>query len=520
MAMNIEQQRALAMASARMRMAQQSNTGYAEDVTKSLGSGLARGAADLIGLPGTLGDLGQAGFGYAMRKGYELATGGEQPNPQGGLVERFFAGPQPDNPMPQNPLSGDAMRGYLSKATGGRTDYQPQTVPGEYARTIGEFGPAMASGPGGLVRKTAMSVIPAVSSETAGQLTKDTAAEPYARLGGALVGGGLSAGRVNATKEAARGAPSPEKLKATTDRLYEMMRNAGITYDAGDYARTVQSAADEIVKSGFRPVGPSKTAFEWLDELSNQIGKAPDFADIDGIIKTLGEEARGALATPDKKPLGKALNIIRDKLMDFEANAAFTSRSGVSRDTLNKVRSGARDLAKRNIKNRMLTEVLDNADNYAAGQEAGIRNGINNLLRSKRGNQIFSAEEKKALREVSQGRKGLRTLSRFGFDVTKLSGNATFLPAIGAVGAGQLAGAPAGAGLALAGTAAKALSPYLTNKAFQEAMGAIRTGKLADKSAMNAVRAERVKQNIRRLLAVEPSIVVGGQALDSQQQQF
>jgi hypothetical protein len=116
--------------------------------------------------------------------------------------------------------------------------------------------------------------------------------------------------------------------------------------------------------------------------------------------------------------------------------------------------------------------------------------------------QMFKGEERKALLDVAQGRKGLRTLSRFGFDLSKLSGNATFLPTIGALGVGA-ANPMAGAALAATGTAAKALSPRLTQRAFDQATAAVRSGKLSSPQHMNAVKAKQMQALIRTLLTAK-----------------
>lgn len=70
---------------------------------------------------------------------------------------------------------------------------QPKTTAGEYARTIGEFAPGAVLGPGGVVKNlTKFGVAPAIASETAGQATEGTKAEPFARLAGALLAGGAA----------------------------------------------------------------------------------------------------------------------------------------------------------------------------------------------------------------------------------------------------------------------------------------------------------------------------------------
>jgi hypothetical protein len=68
-----------------------------------------------------------------------------------------------------------------------------KTTAGEYARTIGEFAPA-AFGPESVAGKVASVLVPALTSETAGQVTRQVAPgyEGAARLVGGLIGGGIS----------------------------------------------------------------------------------------------------------------------------------------------------------------------------------------------------------------------------------------------------------------------------------------------------------------------------------------
>lgn len=481
----------------------------AEDVVKAGASGFARGALDLVGLPGSIQDAGQ----WALRKGYELVAG-EPPSPDGGAVERFFAGPSQEVSQKLiggggNTLSGSNLKTAASALTGGATDYQPQTTAGAYARTAGEFAPAAIAGPGGVLRKAAMTAVPAAISETAGQLTEGTAAEPWARAGGALAGGIMAAGRFNPAREAARTAPSREALKQQTDALYQTLRDAGIKYDANAFNRTVQKATDDLLKAGLRP-SVAKEAFGLLEDLKANIGMSPDFDDINGLVQMVGSAARSA-----DGPLRKAFNIIRDNLDDFEKTAPLITNRPLPQKALNELRTAARQTALKNIKARALEEVLQNADTYQSGVEAGIRNVISNLLRSKRGRQLFSGPERTALLQVAQGRKSLRTLSRFGFDLTSIGGNASFIPTVGAIGAGAAGGPLAGAALATAGTAAKALSPRLTQRAFEQAAGAIRSGALATPSGIQRTQQLRNQQILRRLLSA-PMSYAGIQAAEGQ----
>lgn len=193
--MTPEQQKALALARARRRRQESQGAPAAEgggwadtlqDVAASGASGVARGAADLVGLPGTLSDLGKSGMDWLLRTGYETATGSA---PEPGT---FFAGMSGLSPelqaQTQSPVSGPRARAGLSAVTGGASEYAPQTTAGEFAGTVGEFLPGAAAfggmSPSNLLR---FGVLPGTASEAAGQVTEGSEAEPYARVAAALL---------------------------------------------------------------------------------------------------------------------------------------------------------------------------------------------------------------------------------------------------------------------------------------------------------------------------------------------
>lgn len=165
----------------------------AEDIAKSIPTGIVEGATGIAGMQGTLGQLigGQPG----------------QYIPGFGVV-----GP-----------TGEQLNDELRRSLG-RDYYQPQSVAGEYARTAGEFLPGVVA-PGGVGAKAASWLVPAATSETAGQIARaleggerGTGAEEIARFAGGL-GGGLAVGGVNAIRSGAdnvlRGAAegvTPEQL--------------------------------------------------------------------------------------------------------------------------------------------------------------------------------------------------------------------------------------------------------------------------------------------------------------------
>lgn len=155
------------------------------DIGKGAAGGLGRGVAGAVGLPGTIGDVTRAGLRYAgvPDSGLDVAAGVLRHTP----LLRAFTGPNAGQVQ-------QALETYTGKL------YEPKTIPGQYASTIGEFAPAaLIPGGGGLAARALNTVVPAIASETAGQLTKGEPAEPYARAAGGLLGGFAGAKAITPT---------------------------------------------------------------------------------------------------------------------------------------------------------------------------------------------------------------------------------------------------------------------------------------------------------------------------------
>jgi hypothetical protein len=147
-----------------------------EDIAKSLPTGVVEGLTGLAGMQGTIGQMiyGEQSLGQNM--------------PGFGIV-----GP-----------TGEQLNETIRQGLG-RDYYQPQTVAGEYSRTVGEFLPG-ALAPGSALARGASVAVPAFTSETAGQIARgmsggerDTNAENFARLLGGL-GGGFAVGGASAVR--------------------------------------------------------------------------------------------------------------------------------------------------------------------------------------------------------------------------------------------------------------------------------------------------------------------------------
>jgi predicted peroxiredoxin len=210
------------------RVAGPSWTDTAVDAAKSFGTGVAEGAIDLVGLPGTLKDAADSAVGWALEK---------------------TIGPRPEGvPERQHPLSGRALKGYAENVTG--EFYKPKTTAGEYASTVGQFVPGAAIGGGSLVGNIAKyGVLPGVASETAGQMTEGTALEPYARAGAALATGAGAAyfsrpsTAQGALREAAQGIDNQTAIAA--QQLMDDARRMGVPL-------TLDEAVQQITNNGTR----------------------------------------------------------------------------------------------------------------------------------------------------------------------------------------------------------------------------------------------------------------------------
>jgi hypothetical protein len=144
--------------------------GTGEDVVRSIGSGLVQGATSLAGMPGSIINM------LTDKANSALGLTGEAPPPGSGPSR--YAGTE------------DYQKGYESLAG---PSHQPQTPYGQYAHTAAEFVPGSLLGPGGVIGNTIRyGVLPGLASEFAGQQTKGTGFEQPARIGAALVTGGVA----------------------------------------------------------------------------------------------------------------------------------------------------------------------------------------------------------------------------------------------------------------------------------------------------------------------------------------
>ena len=176
------------------------------DVAKSAGIGVAKGAIGLAGMVGDLNNLITAGSDYIAGKIASPEYVKKVQEIRGAIRSPIS---QPSSQEIQRSVEG---------VTGGF--YKPQTTAGKYAESVGTMVPAVAMGPGGILRKAGQALGSGLGSEGAGQLTSGTAAEPYARVAGALIGGALP--------DVGRRIVTPNAISPERQRLLETLNQEGV----------------------------------------------------------------------------------------------------------------------------------------------------------------------------------------------------------------------------------------------------------------------------------------------------
>lgn len=251
---------------------------------KALDEGAILGTAGLVGLPGTLSDVGQ----WAGRKmGYDI--------------------PETPNILPR---PADIEKRIRENNYPGEQPYVPKGTFEEYMRTIGEQVPGalLSGGAGSAARKAvqigAQAVVPGVVTETVGQLTKGSDLEPYARAGANLIS---SVGAARATRVPPQvGAPLKRELQYVSqqelDAAENLIRNSPVPLtwpEALSHVRgsptlsdtmrhleaSPESAAAAANYYGARPGQTQQAVREQLDQLS----PAPTAPQMTG--PTVGETA-------------------------------------------------------------------------------------------------------------------------------------------------------------------------------------------------------------------------------------
>lgn len=453
----------------------------AVDVASSLGTGIVRGAAGLVGLPA---DIGRGLAGLAVRGGGYL-VGADQAK-LGEEIARANAAMSGGALAP--PTSAEVTQG-IERATGPL--YTPRGTAGKFAQTVGEFIPSAVAGPGGVVRKAAMAVAPGVTSEAAGQAAEGTAYEPAARIAGGIVGGVAAAGRGSgAAKAMQEAAPDLAAVNARKSTLYKQLENSGITFDGYDYANFANRVTQRLQREAFDPDLQPKTAV-LLRRINDLSGRSPTFQELENLRKMTGNVLRGSGEPSDMQFASKIMSEI-DSF--FDSGTVSSANPRLPPNRVNAAVKEARELSRRSALARDIN-AMDRKSPYFQG---GIENEFRKYMRSRRGERLTSAEKDAfdavALRE--------NILDYASSKAGPIAGGV-----VGGIGAGGIAGAVVGAGLTAAGQATiKKIAEAATAKQVDAALKTVLAGRGAQNKMLQDAAIDAANNRLRAIIAAGMSV--------------
>src|SRR5579859_433828 len=383
------------------------------DVAKSAGTGVVKGTIDTLGAPG---DVGSLLSGAVTKAGTALGASPES-------VQRFkniAGGALADNPVTaiparllQGPSSQD-LTNKLQAVTGPL--YEPKTTLGEYAQTAGEFVPNMIGGPESLGTKAITRVVaPALASETAGQMTKGTEAEPYARTAGALLGGALG-GAVTTPRATTAAIPTAADLKTAAKSGYNHPDVAAVQIKPAAVDNLATTIENDLVSQGFRGrAGQGGTVFDTIGEMKNAPGPV-SVADLDSVRKALGQVGKSGIPTPDSVAANKAIAHIDDFLPNLNQSDLLAGDASAASQILQDARGNWAAASR----SGMLNDKIDAAELQAASANSGhnvenaLRQRVRSILTSPKLSRGLNDDERQAMEDFVRGGPITNTVRHIG----------------------------------------------------------------------------------------------------------
>lgn len=444
----------------------------AEDVARSLGSGMVRGAIGLAETPEMAG--------RAVKRGYQ-----EVKQLLGGEVEQ------------ETPIFDTATGRVLREATT-LEEYQPQTTAGEYAGTVGEFLPAAIGGPAGLARRAGVAVTAGLGSEAAGQVTEGTDLEPVARVVGAFAAP-MALSRVNKTAAAfskkASEIPTVAAQHDAAKAAYKAVDNAGIKFTAqetDDIIKDVERMiAFDDAFAGYSAAAPNIAVNKHItDARKLLISKAgteftlPQLVTIRRDLKNIYRSGTGGEYRFDPR-IEKIIDVV-DKAMESKQSPTSLGKSG--KDLLDE----ANALYTRAKKSELLEDLMQKAELSAAGAGSGgnvvnrYRQAIASVLKDPKKRSGFKGEELEVMEKFVRGSLPENAMRLIG----KLSPTGNGLMA--ALNVGAAAYNPAMLLGTVAGFGAKVKSEAMAKNAVDQIRKMIATGAAPEKRKLITDREIRI----------------------------
>lgn len=445
------------------------------DVGLSAGQGFLSGVQSLVGLPGDAQQLLGAGASWGAEKL------GFSPEVQEGAKTLG---------LPQIPTTADVNRAVESVIG---PKYQPETDYGRYARTIGEFVPAAAAGPGSIARKAAMAVIPGLAVEGTADLTDNN---PYAKAAAGITAAVLTAGRGNAgtkdmLKKVGKSDEAYTRLEGQVKNAYQRLRSAGIKYDVN----AVDAAIGDVSRLRINPnLAPKAAGLQ--QELAAFAGKGMDFQDLDEMERIATGIMRTTPDATDKMFTAQILG----KIKDIRERSAFITNGSVPAGEVNALVKQAKELARRRIIARDVNTMKDKSEWYLSGPESGLRNQFKSY--GQKNMQNLSKAEEAAFKSVVNREGILNPLHNMGSRMNQI--------VMG--GAGTVAGFPVETLVGIVGSSlARRFMEAYTKRGVDDALKTVLAGRKAQEKAAVRDAISKWEARTRAALSADAALRAGGE---------
>jgi hypothetical protein len=335
---------------------------------------------------------------------------------------------------PQSALPGSEEIGNLINKV--VPDREPQNVAEEYAGTVGAFAPSAALGAGGIVRRAAQVAVPAVLSETGGQIGRQIS--PEAETAGRVVGA-VAGGRNMTKPRAPKGPATSEEIKDISQAAYDRAEAAGLKIKGDSFDRFVTSLSnDKTVKSlSLDPqLHPHLTALG--RDFEKHIIKQPSQPAMGALtgqtrtanVKDLGLEEfdnlrRGALkglrsTDADERRIARHMVERMDAYFDNLKNSDVAAGNvSEARQAVKEARENWRKFRKSDQIDTIMEVAKDRAGQFSvSGNENAIRTGFRQLStkisKDPREAKKWTADETKLIRQLSRGWRSRDALKNIG----------------------------------------------------------------------------------------------------------
>lgn len=341
---------------------------------------------------------------------------------------------------------------------------QPQTEAGQLTRAGASFIPGMLGAPGNLIKNAIVGAGAGVASEGAGQATEGTAAEPYARIGAALLAGGAGAKAL---------APSaaklvPKDLIDAGSAAYKSPEVMAVQIKPQAAQTISDNIAGELNKSRLNArLAPQTHAI--VEDLATPVnGPNHSLEDFQTVRTLLGKQAGNFSNPTEQAAASKAIELLDKHLAGMPQTDLLAGDIAKANTTLT---AGRGDYAAGKAAERVQGK-LDNAELQAASAHSGgnidnaTRQKLRTILTSPNQSRGLTPEELGSIDQVVRGSPTGNVLRATG----KVLGGGGGLGSLVSAAEGMHVAGPIGAAAPVAGYGIKKLGDLLTARAADRAV--------------------------------------------------